>query len=117
MKKWIFRISIFFNVVFLIGYGLNRLNSPSYELGRLEKDIEIGTFSSDSTIFKIPKGLTVRNVSQRGIGAIGQFENERFEIVITSDQPSLVNYDLPKDSLQQFGNYYSAEVNKWKNEE
>lgn len=113
MKKWIFKISVLFNIVFIIGYGLNWINSPSYELGRLEKDVEIGIFTSDSTIFLIPKGLTVRNVSQRGIGAIGQFENERFEIVITSDDPSLVNYDLPKDSLQQFGNYYSADVNKW----
>ena len=114
MKKWIFRISVLFNILFIIGYGLNWINSPSYELGRLEKDVEIGIFTSDSTIFLIPKGLTVRNASQRGIGAIGQFENERFEIVITSDDPSLVNYDLPKDSLQQFGNYYSADVNKWK---
>jgi len=112
MKKWIFRISVLFNILFIIGYGLNWINSPSYELGRLEKDVEIGIFTSDSTIFLIPKGLTVRNASQRGIGAIGQFENERFEIVITSDDPSLVNYDLPKDSLQQFGNYYSADVNK-----
>ncbi len=114
MKKWIFRISIAFNILFLIGYGLNWINSPSYKLGRLEKDVEIGIFSSDSTIFKIPKGLTVRNKSERGISAIGQFENERFEIVITSDDPDLVNYDLSSDSLQQFGNYYSADVSKWK---
>jgi len=114
MKKWIFRISILFNVVFIIGYGLNRINTPTYDLGRLEKNVEIRVFTSDSTIFTIPKGLTVRNVSQRGISAIGQFENERFEIVITSDDPSLVNYNLPKDSLQQFGNYYSADVRKWK---
>jgi len=114
MKKWILTTSIILNVLFLIGYGLNWFNSPSYELGRLEKDVEIGIFTSDSTIFLIPKGITVRNASQRGIGAIGQFENERFEIVITSDDPSLVNYNLPKESLQQFGNYYSADINKWK---
>ena len=63
-------------------------------------------------IFKIPKGITVRNRSERGLGAIGQFENERFEIVITSDDPNLVNYSLPKDSLQIFGNFYSAEIKK-----
>jgi hypothetical protein len=114
MKKWVFRISILLNVLFVLGYGLNWINSPSQELGRLEKEVEIGIFTSDSTLFVIPKGITVRNASQRGIGAIGQFENERFEIVITSDDPSLVNYDLPKDSLQQFGNYYSADVSKWK---
>ena len=113
MKKWTFRISILFNIIFVVGYIWNRLGSPTYELGRLEKNISIGHFSSDSTIFKLPKGLTVRNISQRGLSAIGQFENERFEIVITTDDPLMVNYDVPKDSLQQFGNYYSADVDKY----
>ena len=45
MKKWIFRISILLNVAFLIGWFWNWANSPSYELGRLEKDIEIGYFT------------------------------------------------------------------------
>jgi hypothetical protein len=110
MRKWIFRISILLNVFFILAFVWNWLNSPSNELGRLEKDIEIGYFQSDKSVFRIPKGLTVRNVSQRGLGAIGQFENERFSIVITSDDASLVNYDLPKDSLDTFGNYYSVEI-------
>ena len=98
------------NVLFILLFGWNWLNSPSNELGRLEKDIEIGHFQSDNSVFRIPKGLTVRNVSQRGIGAIGQFENERFSFVITSNDASLVNYNLPKESLEMFGNYYSAEI-------
>ena len=110
MKKWLFGISIFLNVIFILLFAWNWLNSPTNELGRLEKDIEIGYFQSDSSVFKIPKGLTVKNVSERGLGAIGQFENERFSIVITSDDASLVNYDLPKDSLDMFGNFYSAEI-------
>jgi hypothetical protein len=110
MKKWTFGISFFLNVIFILLFAWNWLNSPTNELGRLEKDIEIGYFQSDSSVFKIPKGLTVKNVSERGLGAIGQFENERFSIVITSDDTSLVNYDLPKDSLDLFGNFYSAEI-------
>ena len=110
MKKWLFGISIFLNVIFILLFAWNWLNSPSNELGRLEKDIEIGYFQSDNSVFKIPKGLTVKNVSERGLGAIGQFENERFSIVITSDDASLVNYDLPKDNLDMFGNFYSAEI-------
>lgn len=112
MKKWAFRISILFNITFLLGWFLNWINSPSYELGRLEKDIEIGLFSGSEKRFVLPKGLTVRNASQRGISAIGQFENERFQIVITSDD-ELVNYNLPQDSLDYFGNYYSADFNKY----
>jgi hypothetical protein len=110
MRKWLFRISILLNVFFILAFVWNWLNSLSNELGRLEKDIEIGYFQSEKTVFRIPKGLTVRNVSQRGLGAIGQFENERFSIVITSNDASLVNYDLPKDSLDTFSNYYSAEI-------
>lgn len=110
MKKWLLGISIFLNVIFILLFAWNWLNSPTNELGRLEKDIEIGYFQSDNSVFRIPKGLTVKNASERGLGAIGQFENERFSIVITSNDASLVNYDLPKDSLDMFGNFYSAEI-------
>ena len=113
MKKWIFRISITLNILFLIGWGWTSINRPSYKIGRLEKDIEIGIFTGDSVIFTLPKGLTVRNASQRGLAAAGQFENERFEIVITSNDWDLVNYDLPKDSLNTFSNLYSADVKKY----
>lgn len=112
-KKWLFRLSIFINILFLLGWLLNWFNSPTYKLGRLEQDIEVGYFSGDSTIFKLPKGLTVRNISENGLSAIGQFENERFEIVITSDDENLVNYNLPKDSLNATGNFYSADIKKY----
>lgn len=115
MKKWIFIISIAFNIIFLIGWGLNSLNKPSYKLGRLEKDITVGYFMGDSILFTLPKGLTVRNSSERGISAIGQFENERFQIVITSDD-EMINYELPNDSLDSHGNYYSADFDKYSNE-
>lgn len=115
MKKWVFRISILLNIVLLIDWGLSSLNRPLYKLGRLEKDITIGNFMGDSLLFKLPKGLTVRNASERGISAIGQFENERFQIVISSDD-ELINYDLPIDSLESNGNYYSADFDKYNNE-
>lgn len=115
MKKWVFRISILLNIVLLIGWGLNSLNRPSYKLGRLEKDITVGNFMGDSLLFTLPKGLTVRNASERGLNAIGQFENERFQIVISSDD-ELINYDLPIDSLGPNGNYYSADFDKYNDE-
>lgn len=116
MKKWILIISITLNIVFLIGWGLCSLNEPSYKLGRLEKDITIGHFMGDSLLFTLPKGLTVRNASQRGLNAIGQFENERFQIVISSDDWELINYDLPTDSLAPNGNYYSADFDRYNTE-
>lgn len=115
MKKWVFRISILLNIVLLIGWGLSSLNRPSYKLGRLEKNITVGNFMGDSLLFTLPKGLTVRNASERGLNAIGQFENERFQIVISSDD-ELINYDLPIDSLGPNGNYYSADFDKYNDE-
>ncbi len=115
MKKWLLIVSIAFNIIFMIGWGLSSLNEPSYRLGRLEKDITIGHFMGDSLIFTLPKGLTVRNASERGLSAIGQFENERFQIVISSND-ALINYDLPNDSLAPNGNYYSADFDKYNNE-
>jgi hypothetical protein len=115
MKKWVFRISILLNIILLIGWGLSSLNRPSYKLGRLEKDITGGNFMGDSLLFTLPKGLTVRNASERGLNAIGQFENERFQIVISSDD-ELINYDLPIDSLAPNGNYYSADFGKFNDE-
>lgn len=87
------------------------MNSPSNELGRLKENVKVGFLDGDSSFIYLPKGITVRNKSERGIAAIGQFENNRFEIVITSDE-DLVDYDAPKDSLFIFGNYYSADANK-----
>jgi hypothetical protein len=111
-QKWLLRISITLNIIFLLGFFLNYLNSPSYKLGELKQDIKVGLFNDkDTTFFTLPKGLTVRDVSERGISAIGQFENNRFEIVITSDD-ELVNYKIDKNKLLTFGNFYSTESTK-----
>ncbi len=105
MKKVLLGVSILVNVLFVIGW----LNNPRNKIGRLEKDVRVGYFSSDSAFFTLPKGLSVRCASEWGLSAIGQFENERFEIVITSDDPEIVNYNVPRNELQPFGNMYSAD--------
>lgn len=110
-NKWLFGISIFVNIVFVLLFLFNRMNSPSGELGVLKTDVKVGIFKGDSSLIYLPKGITVRDKSERGLGAIGQFENNRFEIVIISDE-DLVDYDVPSDSLYTFGNYYSADVIK-----
>ena len=111
MKKAIFILSILLNILFGFNYLSDAINEPTRELGRLKKDIEIGYFSGDSLLFKLPKGITVADESQRGISAIGQFENNRFSIVITSND-DLVDYKINEDSLNIFSNFYSADVNK-----
>jgi hypothetical protein len=109
-QKWTYRISILLNLFFGAGLFLNYINSPSYDLGILKEDVKIGLFNkNDTTLFALPKGLTVRNISQRGISAIGQFENNRFEIVVTTDRDDLVDYNRPDIELLPFGNFYSAD--------
>ena len=113
MKKVIFILSILLNIVFGFYYLSDAINEPTRELGRLKKDIEIGYFSGDSLLFKLPKGLTVADESQRGISAIGQFENNRFSIVITSNE-DLVEYEINEDSLNVFSNFYSTNITNYK---
>jgi hypothetical protein len=113
--KWLLIISILLNVLFVLLWSWNMLNTPSNRLGRLEKGIRVGYFATDSVLFTLPKGLTVRDVSPVGLNAIGQFENNRFEIIITTELESLINYTLSQDSLDIFDNYYSADVLKYKN--
>ena len=107
-KKWLLILSIMMNIFFTGKLLFENFNSPNYKLGQLNKTIKVGIFGHDTTCFILPTGLTVRNVSERGISAIDQFENNRFDIVVTSDEDSLVNYNIDPDKLLPFGNYYSA---------
>ena len=112
-RKWTYRLSLALNVIFLLGWSLNYLNSPTYKLGVLNQDVKAGFFTGDSVFINIPKGTTVRDISQQGLSAIGQFENNRFEIVVTSER-NIVNYNIPKDSIATFGNFYSADTEQKK---
>jgi hypothetical protein len=110
-KKWLFRISVIAN--FILAFLVWSIYTEhSDKLGILNKDIKIGLFNDQgkSVFFNLPKGITVQDVSERGIGAIYLFENNRFEIVITSNQQDLVNYNIPANKLSQFGNLYSADA-------
>lgn len=108
MKKWIFRVSIFLNVLTAIGLLLNSFSAP-YKLGVLKEDIAIGVFGGKKTLFKLPKGITVQDISERGLNAIDQFENHRFQVVITSDR-ELVDYSKSGEQLNSTGNFYSADI-------
>ncbi len=92
MKKFLIGVSITLNIFWVFLIITDLLIFPSKGYGRLEKDINVGIFADDSVVFKLPKGITVRDASAKGLSAVGQFENNRFEIVITSDNKNLVNY-------------------------
>lgn len=78
----------------------------------LKEDINIGVLTDNKkTLFHLPKGITVKDVSPRGFGAIGQFEANRFEIVITTNR-QLVDYNINETLISPVDNYYTADSDK-----
>jgi hypothetical protein len=110
-------VSILANVYFLFELGLRKFNEPSGKLGVLKQDTKVRLFDQSGVLFNLPKGITVRDIAPRGIGAIGQFENERFSVVITSDRTDLVDYNVTEKDLQPYSNYYSADFPIMENRE
>lgn len=80
------------------------------KIGVLSQDIRVGLFGSNKVLFTLPKGLVVRDASATGAD---WFEANRFRIVVTSDNPELVDYSLKVEQLSdQHTEHYSAEVAK-----
>ena len=77
-------------------------------IGVLTQDTEVGYFDGKATVFTLPQGLIVRDASAIGPG---WFEAERFRIIITSNNKSLVDYSNNKDDLgNKYSEYYSTEI-------
>jgi len=106
----IFMASLTLNGLFLLLLLLQRMSAPTERLGVLTRDVNAGGFGSNEISFKLPKGLTVMDVSPQGLNAIGMFEPNRYAVVITTDEQSLVNYKPEK--LRQFGELYSIDNRK-----
>jgi len=102
-------ISILLNLYLGVKFGIDKLNEPSHNFGVLNDSVKVGLFGQPGVLFELPKGITVEDVAPRGFEAIGQFENERFAIIVTSDRDSLVDYNAEKGKIMPNGNYYSAD--------
>jgi len=80
------------------------------KVGILSDEIKIGIFGSNKVLFTLPKGLVVRDASATGAD---WFEPHRFRIIVTSDNPALVDYSQKIEPLSdQHAELYSAEVPK-----
>ena len=71
-------------------------NATSGRIGVLTRDIHAGSFSDESVLFSLPKGLTVRDESPRGLNAIDLFEPHRYAIVLTTEDEKLIDFNSPK---------------------
>lgn len=106
-KKIIFTCSIILNIFGFIGLAFE-LNTN--QVGVLTEDVNVGDFfNRDSVLFILPKGLTVRNMSPQGLGAIDQLEPHRFYIVVSTNDNQIVNYNIRKDTLYFTDNMYSMD--------
>lgn len=77
-------------------------------IGVITKDVKAGIFGTDGVVFTLPKGLVVRDASATGMD---RFEPHRFRLIVTSEDPELVNYaDLPMQKPGGYGELYSADV-------
>lgn len=80
------------------------------KLGVLRRELKVGPFGSDRSLFTLPKGLRVRNASATGAG---WFEPHRFRLVVTSEDPNLVDYASPlAQGVPQASELYSADGKK-----
>lgn len=95
----------------LIELGLNGCAEVANgKLGVLRQELKVGPFGSDRTLFTLPKGLQVRDASASGAG---WFEPHRFRLVITSENPGLVDYTTPPaQDAPQASELYSADGKK-----
>lgn len=115
MKAIALLVSLLLNVL-LIGFFIIKVLDGCAEVangkvGSLKHDLKIGKFEGSDTIFTLPKGLIVRNVSASGAG---WFEPHRFRVVITSDDENLVQYSESNETNPNL-ELYSADVEKRKN--
>lgn len=110
--KIILALSVLLNAVLaavLLFTGLEGCAEiPNGRLGSLSRDLEIGYFEGDKAVFKLPKGLVVRDASATGAD---RFEPHRFRLIITSEDETLVDYSAKIEAQSgQHGEYYSADV-------
>lgn len=111
-------ISIGFNIVLLVVASgvtwLGWLERGSGRIGVLSR--EVCAVSKDPSFparFCLPKGLSVRDVASRGLGGIGQFEPNRYSVVISTDSEDLVSFDVPKAELNRYEDLYSVHAAGW----
>jgi hypothetical protein len=82
--------SLLLNFLFL----LNGINNPEYKFGVLTKDIPIvlRPIEGEQVIVILPKGLTVRNETPRGVAGVSLLAPYRFSVQIADGEDNLVNY-------------------------
>jgi hypothetical protein len=111
MPKWIkviLSVSIILNLCFLYDWS----NRPTVRNGVLTRDVTVPvSLNGQQEKIVSPKGLVVKDASPQGFSRIGQFESERFSIIVTSDY-KMVDYNV---GVRLSGAYYPSIDPTWYN--
>lgn len=87
---------------------LNGCAETDGRLGVLTRDVVVGQFQGTKALFVLPRGLVVRDASATGVD---WFEPHRFRLVVTSDQPDLLDFGTSSTREDdEGGEYYSADI-------
>ncbi|MEL4897368.1 hypothetical protein [Crocosphaera sp. Alani8] len=98
-------LSVLFNLS-LLSELIGRCEVSNGRIGVLTQDIEIGHLKEKTTVFTLPKGLTVREVSATRSDLANLY---KFRFVITSNSESLIDYSNNKGDLSNtYSEYYST---------
>lgn len=80
-------------------------------IGVLNQNIELTVFGEDKQLFTLPKGITIQDASPTGAG---WFEIYRFKIIVSSEQPNLIDYSSHEAAKKynKFAPLYSVKKEK-----
>lgn len=110
--RLVFTISLIFNFIFIGCYGLKLYNNPSNKIGVLKREVKVYMGKEPQEQFIIPKGFVVRDASPRGFAAIGHFEPYHFQIIVTTEDRDLIDYNN-LDKSRKKSEYYPAVTNNY----
>lgn len=111
MKSVLLGISVLVNLVLAVMLLFTVLDGCAEisdgKLGVLTQDIRAGVFGTENVVLTLPRGLVVRDASATGAG---RFEPHRFKIVVTTEDPGVVDYTPVSPASGSHGEFYSADI-------
>ncbi len=110
-KSCIFILLFFLSLLCNIYMLVILANMPSYKIGVLLRDVNVTDFSNGNKVFKLPKGINVRDDSPRGIASAGLFGRNRFTFSIIESGHDFIDYSSNISDSSEKALYYGNASN------